>query len=201
MFQFRRFPSYTYGFSIWYHNMTYGGLLHSVIPGSKSAYDSPRHFVVSHDLLRLPMPRHSLCALCSLTIELCLILVWIRNCSHLPKIFSWIFDSFPHLHLLSLFSFQDTLCPASRWWWAQVDSNHRPHAYQACALTTWAMSPCCYLRCVSPTCPSSSRKWWRWTGSNRWPPACKAGALPAELYPRSYLLWVSYSLVPTNLKN
>ena len=21
-------------------------------------------------------------------------------------------------------------------WWAQVDSNHRPHAYQACALTT-----------------------------------------------------------------
>ena len=26
-------------------------------------------------------------------------------------------------------------------WWAQVDSNHRPHAYQACALTTWAMRP------------------------------------------------------------
>ena len=30
-----------------------------------------------------------------------------------------------------------------RWlWWAQVESNHRPHAYQACALTFWAMSPC-----------------------------------------------------------
>ena len=29
-----------------------------------------------------------------------------------------------------------------RWqWWAQVESNHRPHAYQACALTFWAMSP------------------------------------------------------------
>ena len=27
----------------------------------------------------------------------------------------------------------------SRWAW--VDSNHRPHAYQACALTTWATSP------------------------------------------------------------
>ena len=26
-------------------------------------------------------------------------------------------------------------------WWAQVESNHRPHAYQACALTIWAMSP------------------------------------------------------------
>ena len=26
--------------------------------------------------------------------------------------------------------------------WAQVDSNHRPRAYQARALTNWAMSPC-----------------------------------------------------------
>ena len=30
-------------------------------------------------------------------------------------------------------------------WWAQVDSNHRPRAYQARALTTWAMSPCKFL--------------------------------------------------------
>ena len=28
----------------------------------------------------------------------------------------------------------------SRWAW--VDSNHRPHAYQACALTGWAIGPC-----------------------------------------------------------
>ena len=54
-----------------------------------------------------------------------------------------------------------------RKWWAQMDSNHRPHAYQACALTTWAMRPV----------------WWRWGGSNSCPPACKAGALPAELHP------------------
>ena len=26
-------------------------------------------------------------------------------------------------------------------WWVAVDSNHRPHAYQACALTTWASDP------------------------------------------------------------
>ena len=31
--------------------------------------------------------------------------------------------------------------PFSRVWWEQVDSNHRPHAYQACALTSWAMFP------------------------------------------------------------
>ena len=38
-------------------------------------------------------------------------------------------------------------------WWAQVDSNHRPHAYQACALTTWAMRPVFYTStaCVAKT--------------------------------------------------
>ena len=54
--------------------------------------------------------------------------------------------------------------------WAQVDSNHRPHAYQACALTSWAISP-----------------QWRWRDSNSRPPACKAGALPTELHP--HLIW------------
>ena len=95
---------------------------------------------------------------------------------------------------------------SSRKWWAQVDSNHRPHAYQACALTTWAMSPCCYLGVSLRLVPSSFRKWWRWTGSNRWPPACKAGALPAELHPRvgPYIFEVSYSSfvkVHTNPQN
>ena len=26
-------------------------------------------------------------------------------------------------------------------WWTWMDSNHRPHAYQACALTSWATGP------------------------------------------------------------
>ena len=30
----------------------------------------------------------------------------------------------------------------------------------------------------------SRRKWWSQAGSNRRPPACKAGALPAELWPQ-----------------
>ena len=47
------------------------GLLHSEIRGSMSAYDSPRHIAVNCVLLRLPVPRHSPCALCSLTISLC----------------------------------------------------------------------------------------------------------------------------------
>ena len=43
-------------------------------------------------------------------------------------------------------------------WWAQVDSNHRPRAYQARALTTWAMSPCqfsVYLVSSQPVFSSS----------------------------------------------
>ncbi len=35
---------------------------------------------------------------------------------------------------------------------------------------------------------SSCRNWWSQSGSNRRPPACKAGALPAELWP----LWLVY---------
>ncbi len=33
--------------------------------------------------------------------------------------------------------------------------------------------------------PDEPSRWWSQTGSNRRPPACKAGALPAELWPRS----------------
>jgi hypothetical protein len=32
-----------------------------------------------------------------------------------------------------------------------------------------------------------THKWWRWTESNRRPPACKAGALPIELHPQSFV--------------
>ena len=80
----------------------------------------------------------------------------------------------------TLFGFQWTYMRTTKLlaWWAQVDSNHRPRAYQARALTTWAMSPCKF-RCIS----FLSRVWWRWWESNPWPPACRAGALPAELHP------------------
>ena len=46
---------------------------------------------------------------------------------------------------ISLFGFQWSFTfstdPSVCCWWAQVDSNHRPRAYQARALTCWAMSP------------------------------------------------------------
>ena len=108
-------------------------------------------------------------------------------CSILPHIISLcvvvILVCFPHcICFLALFNFQGSNLnfAFAKFWWAQVDSNHRPHAYQACALTTWAMRPFDYSAFHSKSFPYP---WWRWGGSNSWPPACKAGALPAELHP------------------
>ena len=36
-------------------------------------------------------------------------------------------------------------------WWVWVDSNHRPHPYQGCALTSWATDPYKQLRPNSKT--------------------------------------------------
>ena len=77
-------------------------------------------------------------------------------------------------------------------WWAKMDSNHRPHDYQSCALASWAIGPYPYFF------------WWRVPGSNRWPPACKAGALPAELTPQfqgSFVFKVLVLSVPSKLNN
>ena len=30
-------------------------------------------------------------------------------------------------------------------WWAKMDSNHRPHDYQSCALASWAIGPFCHF--------------------------------------------------------
>ena len=64
MFQFRRFPSYTYFIQ---YMIPFGGFPHSEISGSKLICSSPKLIAAYHVLHRLLMPRHSPCALCSLT--------------------------------------------------------------------------------------------------------------------------------------
>ena len=64
MFQFRRFPSYTYLIQCM---IPYGGFPHSEISGSKLICSSPKLIAACHVLHRLLMPRHSPCALISLT--------------------------------------------------------------------------------------------------------------------------------------
>ena len=74
---------------------------------------------------------------------------WRLNCSFLPDFFlrkTWFQNLLKNYLFVSIslfgfqwsFTFQQALACC---WWAQVDSNHRPRAYQARALTCWAMSP------------------------------------------------------------
>ena len=134
------------------------GFPHSEIHGSMSAFDYPWHIADRCVLRRLLVPRHSPCTLCSLTCDLSFFTR--RKFVDLPFFGSSSFTSC-FASLSSLFSFQGTperisllvgsssshtplygLCASLTFatepfgsWWAQVDSNHRPHAYQACALT------------------------------------------------------------------
>ena len=67
MFQFRRFPTYTYLIQCTLSEYCSDGFPHSEILGSKLMCSSPRLIAACHVLHRLLMPRHSPCALISLT--------------------------------------------------------------------------------------------------------------------------------------
>ena len=97
-------------------------------------------------------------------------------------------DSMKHWISFLIHCFSQSL---NKKWWAKMDSNHRPHDYQSCALASWAIGP------------YQALLWWRVPGSNRWPPACKAGALPAELTPhiRDSVFCRYISSVPSKLNN
>jgi hypothetical protein len=58
MFQFPRFPSYTYEFSARWRGITHAGLPHSEIRGSTLVDSSPRLFAVPRVLHRPLAPRH-----------------------------------------------------------------------------------------------------------------------------------------------
>ena len=67
MFQFRRFPAYTYFIQCTLLRYCLRGFPHSDISGSSLICSSPKLFAACHVLHRLLMPRHSPCALFSLT--------------------------------------------------------------------------------------------------------------------------------------
>ena len=67
MFQFRRFPTYTYLIQCTLTGSSPAGLPHSEISGSKLICSSPKLIAAYHVFRRLLMPRHSPCALNSLT--------------------------------------------------------------------------------------------------------------------------------------
>jgi hypothetical protein len=82
-------------FRLMYPGITRDGFPHSEIPGSKCVCHSPELIAACHVLRRLPVPRHSSCALLRLT----------RN----------FWPSRQKLHALSLCSFQRTNPPHDRY--------------------------------------------------------------------------------------
>ena len=169
MFQFGRFPHCNYGFITVSYDMTRKGFPHSDISGSLHICCSPKLIAAYRVLHRLPMPRHSPCALFRLNysplafanfvpymsianrfFSRSLIVIQLPACTEKPfsttlklsflrlqRFFCLksVFTDFD-LSSLSIFSFQRTFRRFSSTWWAQMDSNHRPRAYQARALTT-----------------------------------------------------------------
>ncbi len=81
MFQFRRFPSYTY---LIQYMIPCGGFPHSDISGSQLICSSPKLFAAYRVLHRLLMPRHSPCALSSLIF----VEIGIRSAPFLPFAFA-----------------------------------------------------------------------------------------------------------------
>ena len=156
MFQFRRFPSCTYGFSTGYRSMNSGEFPHSEISGSMLICSSPKLIAAYHVFHRLPVPRHSPCALVRLTFQTFSWNIWYPLDSLLPtKIivtlpfeiaiflkrtyYNLCFAVIIQFSRYVLVMFLKTRSPGTLkniTWWAKMDSNHRPHDYQSCALAS-----------------------------------------------------------------
>ena len=76
MFQFRAFPSYSYLIHRTILRYCLSVFPHSEISGSSLICSSPKLFAACHVLHRLLMPRHSPCALISLTFEMAHAIFW-----------------------------------------------------------------------------------------------------------------------------
>ena len=148
MFQFRAFPSYTY--LIQYTMTEYCSAVfpHSEISGLSRICRSPKLIAACHVLLRLLMPRHSPCALISLTFR----------------------QRSVDVGSLELCRFQQKFS------FNKIVFTLKLKVPQCCFLSLLRMFPCCSALCclafLSPlfsfqgASPTHCR-WWRIAGSNR----------------------------------
>ena len=143
-------------FSTTYLSMNPGEFPHSEISGSMLICSSPKLIAAYHVFHRLPVPRHSPCALVRLTFQTFSWNIWYPLDSLLP---TKIIVTLPFEIAIFLKRTYYNLCFAviiqfSRYvlvmflkarspetlilitWWAKMDSNHRPHDYQSCALAS-----------------------------------------------------------------
>ena len=144
-------------FSRSYLSMNPGEFPHSEISGSMLICSSPKLIAAYHVFHRLPVPRHSPCALVRLTFQTFFQNIWYPLDSLLLP--TKIIVTLPFEIAIFLKRTYYNLCFAviiqfSRYvlvmflkaqspgtlifitWWAKMDSNHRPHDYQSCALAS-----------------------------------------------------------------
>ena len=137
--------------------MNPGEFPHSEISGSMLICSSPKLIAAYHVFHRLPVPRHSPCALVRLTFQTFFQNIWYPLDSLLLP--TKIIVTLPFEIAIFLKRTYYNLCFAviiqfSRYvlvmflkarspgtlisitWWAKMDSNHRPHDYQSCALAS-----------------------------------------------------------------
>ena len=146
-------------FSVLYLSMNPGEFPHSEISGSMLICSSPKLIAAYHVFHRLPVPRHSPCALVRLTIQTILFREWLVFPLDSLLLPTKIIVTLPFEIAIFLKRTYYNLCFAviiqfSRYvlvmflkarspgtlifitWWAKMDSNHRPHDYQSCALAS-----------------------------------------------------------------
>ena len=139
--------------------MNPGEFPHSEISGSMLICSSPKLIAAYHVFHRLPVPRHSPCALVRLTIQTILFREWLvfpldsLFCQRrlllpfLLKLQYFLKGTYYNLCFAVIIQFSryvlvmflkarspETLIFIT--WWAKMDSNHRPHDYQSCALAS-----------------------------------------------------------------
>ena len=145
-------------FSITYLSMNPGEFPHSEISGSMLICSSPKLIAAYHVFHRLPVPRHSPCALVRLTIQTILFREWLvfpldsllptKIIVTLPfeiaiflkrtyyNLCFAVIIQFSRYVLVMFLRTQFPAIPIFITWWAKMDSNHRPHDYQSCALAS-----------------------------------------------------------------
>ena len=138
--------------------MNPGEFPHSEISGSMLICSSPKLIAAYHVFHRLPVPRHSPCALVRLTIQTILSREWLvfPLDSLLPtkimlpfllKLQYFLKRTYYNLCFAVIIQFSRYVLVMSlkarspgtlifTTWWAKMDSNHRPHDYQSCALAS-----------------------------------------------------------------
>ena len=136
--------------------MNPGEFPHSEISGSMLICSSPKLIAAYHVFHRLPVPRHSPCALVRLTFQTFFKNIWYPLDSLLPtkimlpfllKLQYFLKRTYYNLCFAVIIQFSRYVLVMSFkarspgtlifiTWWAKMDSNHRPHDYQSCALAS-----------------------------------------------------------------